>query len=92
MARKPDYWVKAMNKATNEKRKIGAAWTNPDQSISIDIDAFTVLSAHPNLVITMFPIDRSGKFVSDEEDPRYPRHQPEDELKKRRSKSDQSAS
>jgi hypothetical protein len=83
MARKPDYWVKAMNKATNEKRKIGAAWTNQDKSISIDLDAFTVLQAHPHLVITMFPIDRTPVNVLDDE--QYPRHQPEDELKKRRS-------
>lgn len=57
--RKPDYWVKMMNKDTNEKRKIGAGWKNDDGSISIDIDCFTVISAHPALVITMFPIDRS---------------------------------
>lgn len=56
--RKPDYWVKAMDKGTNEKRKIGAAWANPDGSISIDIDAFTVINSLPDLVITLFPIDR----------------------------------
>lgn len=87
MPRKPDYWVKAMNKATNEKRKIGAAWANPDKSISIDVDAFTVLHAHPDLVITLFPIDRSPVNADAEN---YPRHQPaapEDELKKRRSKN-----
>lgn len=58
-ARKPDYWVKAMDKATNEKRKVGAAWSNPDGSISIDIDAFTQINSSPDLVITLFPIDRS---------------------------------
>lgn len=87
-ARKPDYWVKAMNKGTNEKRKIGAAWANPDKSISIDIDAFTVLHAHPDLVITLFPIDRSSpvdrSYIEDEGN--YPRRAPEDELKKRRTK------
>ena len=57
--RKPDFWVKAMNKATNEKRKIGAAWTNQDGSVSIDMDAFTVLHSSPDLVITLFPIDRT---------------------------------
>lgn len=56
--RKPDFWVKAMNKATNEKRKVGAAWRNPDGSISVDIDAFTVLASSPDLVITLFPIER----------------------------------
>lgn len=56
--RKPDYWVKAMDKGTNEKRKVGAAWSNRDGSISIDIDAFTTLRSSPDLVITLFPIAR----------------------------------
>lgn len=64
--RKPDYWVKAMNKATNEKRKIGAAWMNEDGSVSINIDCFTVLQASPDLVITLFPITR-GVNVDEEE-------------------------
>jgi hypothetical protein len=59
IARKPDFWVKAMNKATNEKRKIGAAWLNKDGSVSVDIDAFTILQSSPDLVITLFPIDRT---------------------------------
>lgn len=59
VGRKPDFLVKAMNKATSEKRKIGAAWRNKDGSISIDIDAFTVLTSSPDLVVTLFPIDRS---------------------------------
>lgn len=62
MPRKPDYWMKAMNKDTNEKRKIGAAWLNPDKSISIDIDSFTTIESSPSLVITLFPIDRSKKY------------------------------
>lgn len=55
--KKPDYWVKAMDKSTNQKRKVGAAWANEDGSISIDIDPFTVIStiSNPNLVITCFP-------------------------------------
>lgn len=57
--RKPDFWIKAMNTATNEKRKIGAAWRNEDNSISLSIDPFTVLASSPELVITLFPIDRT---------------------------------
>lgn len=60
MSRKPDFWVKAMNKATSEKRKIGAAWFNPDTSISIALDAFTVLTASPDLIITLFAIERGA--------------------------------
>ena len=58
--RKPDYWLKGMNKETNEKRKVGAAWDNPDGSISIDLDAFTVLESSPALVLTLFPIERGA--------------------------------
>ncbi len=63
--RKPDYWVKAMDKGTNEKRKIGAGWKNPDGSISVDIDAFTVLVSSLDLVVTLFPIDRSPVNAED---------------------------
>jgi hypothetical protein len=61
MSRKPDYWVKAMDKATNAKAKVGAAWKNPDGSVSIDLNAFVVLTASPDLVITCFPVDRATK-------------------------------
>lgn len=55
--RKPDLWVNAMNKRTDEKRKIGAAWHNEDGSISIALDSFTVLEASPDLLVTLFPVD-----------------------------------
>lgn len=64
--RKPDFWIKAMNRATNEKRKIGAAWRNEDNSVSLAIDPFTVLESSPDLVITLFPIDRNAIRVDDE--------------------------
>lgn len=60
MVRKPDFWLKAMDKDTNEKRKIGAGWRNQDGSISIDIDAFTILTSKPTLVLTLFPIERGS--------------------------------
>ena len=56
--RKPDYWVKAMQahgEKLDAKGKIGAAWTNEDGSISIDLNPFVVLEAHPALHITLFP-------------------------------------
>jgi hypothetical protein len=58
VGRKPDFWLKAMNKATNEKRKVGAGWKNEDGSVSIDIDAFTVLQSSPDLVLTLFSVER----------------------------------
>lgn len=59
LGRSPDFIVKAMNKDTDQKRKVGAAWANEDGTISIDLDAFTVLStvANPNIHITLFPND-----------------------------------
>jgi hypothetical protein len=67
MSRKPDYWVKAMDKETNAKAKVGAAWDNPDGSVSVDLNAFVVLKASPNLVITLFPcsLDRRTKTNED---------------------------
>jgi len=56
--RKPDFWVKMLNKSTNETRKIGAAWINEDNSISINIDPFTLIHSSPDLIITLFPITR----------------------------------
>ena len=66
MSRKPDFWLKAMNKDTNEKRKVGAAWKNQDGSISIDIDSFTVLNSSPSLFLTLFPIERIGNRETEE--------------------------
>ncbi len=57
--RKPDYNVSAMNKSTEEKGRIGAAWINQDGSISITLDAFIVLpNAGKDLLITLFPKTR----------------------------------
>jgi hypothetical protein len=58
MSRKPDYWFKAMDKATENRGKVGAAWLNDDGSVSIDLNPFTVLVSSPNLVLTLFPIER----------------------------------
>lgn len=33
--RKPDYNVHALNKRTEERARIGAAWINPDGSIRV---------------------------------------------------------
>jgi len=53
--RKPDYRLKAMNKATDAKAEVGAAWSNPDGSISVVLNPFVKLEADPDLVLTMFP-------------------------------------
>lgn len=60
MSRTPDYDVKAMNKDTDEKRRIGAGWKNGDGSITIVLDAFTTLQSAPALIITLFPRTPTG--------------------------------
>lgn len=58
--RKPDYNVHAMDKGTEEKSRIGAAWGNPDGSISIKLNPFIALTSHPDLVIMLFLNDRDS--------------------------------
>jgi hypothetical protein len=56
IGRKPEYRLKALNKATGEKsRNAGAAWVNEDGSISIDVEPFVVLRGGKDLVLTLFP-------------------------------------
>lgn len=47
--RKPDYRV--------GKGPVGAGWVNDDQTISIVLNDFVVLSQDGNLLITLFPTD-----------------------------------
>lgn len=58
--RRPDYKVSAMNKFNDHKGQVGAAWLNDNGSISIKLNAFVVLSAENDLVITLFPHDGGG--------------------------------
>lgn len=61
IGRKPDYRVAVMNKLTNEKNgNIGAAWKEDDGRIAIQLEGFLNLEG-PNLLITLFPADKSGK-------------------------------
>lgn len=55
MAKQPDYVIKALDKVTNEKGKIGAAWKNDDGRITIIFDAFVKVSVGKDFVITAFP-------------------------------------
>lgn len=61
--RKPDYMVSALDKETGRKAsRIGAAWINPDGSISVKLDFCVVLNAaNDNLVVTLFPNDRDER-------------------------------
>ena len=54
--RKPDYQVSALDKDSELRGNIGAAWNQPDGSIQIKLNAFTVLdTTKHNLVISLFP-------------------------------------
>lgn len=67
MARKPDFWLKAMDKripGKSSSAKVGVGWRNGDGSISIDLESFitleTVSRSPKDLIITLFPVDRKG--------------------------------
>ena len=42
--RQPDYRVRAMNKETDGRTEVGAAWTNEDGSIRVVINPYITLS------------------------------------------------
>lgn len=56
--RKPDFYVRAKHKKSGEQSLIGAAWQNPNGSISIKIDPFVVLQGGADLLLTLFPRDK----------------------------------
>lgn len=55
MSRKPDYIIKALNKITEERDKIGAAWVNKDGSITIVFNPFVSVPVGIGFLITAFP-------------------------------------
>jgi len=55
MSRKPDYRVAALDKITEDKNNVGAAWKNEDGTISIVLDSFIVLYGGNRFLITLFP-------------------------------------
>lgn len=54
MSRKPDYVVKALNKTTDAKGKVGVAWVNLDGTITVVLDEFVTLQGDKQLLITLF--------------------------------------
>lgn len=55
--RRPDYNLGALDKDTNERGTIGAAWRNPDGTINIRVNAFVELAGRRGLILTLFPVD-----------------------------------
>ena len=64
--RLPDYTLGALNKTTDEKNHVGAAWLNNDGTISIKLNPFIVLSASPDLVMTLFTSSYRSKQKKEE--------------------------
>ena len=61
ITRKPDYKVSALNKRTECKGPIGAAWINDDKTISVILDEFISLTQDGHLLITLFPAELKPK-------------------------------
>ena len=56
MASKPDYIIGALDKARDLRQsRVGAAWINPDGTISITLDPFVHLQGGPELALRLFP-------------------------------------
>lgn len=53
--RTPDYDFRALNKKTDEKTRVGAAWKNEDGSITVVLNRFVVLPTEPEWLFTLFP-------------------------------------
>lgn len=54
----PDYNIAALDKKTEIRGTIGAAWKNADGSIRLKLNPFLVLDTGKNdLVVTLFPVN-----------------------------------
>lgn len=62
--RRPDYDIKALNKETQQRMKIGAAWLRDDGSgqIYIKLEPFVVLRGEVDMAITAYPTDEEGPY------------------------------
>jgi len=58
VSRSPDYNVTALDKDSDERARIGAAWNNPDGSISIRLNHFITLRSTSSLLIALWPVDK----------------------------------
>lgn len=52
--RQPDYDLSFLNKDTGQKGRIGAAWSNPDGSISLTLNPMVTVPSDQNLVLKLF--------------------------------------
>ena len=59
---KPHYRLKYLNKQTEEKGEIGAAWLNEDNSITVVLNPLVVVPQSKDVLLTLFPVDGSYKW------------------------------
>jgi hypothetical protein len=52
--RRPDYTIACLNKETDEKGDLGAAWSNEDGRITLVFNPFVVVPVGSQYVITLF--------------------------------------
>lgn len=64
--RRPDYRLKALNKVTEAKGELGAAWLNPEGHISIVLNPFVMVPNSPDIVLTLFPTEHLTAGDNDE--------------------------
>lgn len=57
--RPPDWRVNALNKYTGKQGEIGVAWSNPEGHITIVFNPFVVVPVSDEVVISMFPTDKT---------------------------------
>lgn len=62
--RRPDYEIKALNKDTQARQRVGAAWLKDDGSgqIYIKLEPFVTLSGSMNIALTAFPTEEEGPY------------------------------
>lgn len=56
--RQPDYDLHALNKTTNAKAQVGAAWIKEDGSIGIVLNPFVTIPAGGQIMLTLFKVKR----------------------------------
>lgn len=68
--RQPDYELSMLDKATEQRGRVGAAWKNKDGRISIVLNPCVVLHSSGNMILNLFPISpRNHKYARDTRDP-----------------------
>lgn len=55
MSRRPDYKLGFLNKATDEKGNVGAAWLNEDSTITIVLNTQVQITGSADVILTLFP-------------------------------------